>query len=64
MYNCYRDCLQVILQLHTQEIQGLQSPIHLNYIETTDSVLHEMPWVVVKYYKVSYSICIIMYFMH
>jgi len=47
--------VQFILHHHSQEAQGLESAIHLNYIETTDSVLHEMPWVVVKEYKVCYG---------
>lgn len=30
----------------------MESAIRLNYIETAGSILHEMPWVVVKEYKV------------
>ena len=46
-------CLQVILQHRSQETeQTVKSAIRLNYIETASSILHEMPWVVVKEYKV------------
>ena len=45
--------VQVILQHHSQEAeQTMESAIRLNYIETASSILHEMPWVVVKEYKV------------
>jgi len=31
----------------------MESPIHLHYIETASSILHEMPWIVVEDHKVA-----------
>ena len=45
--------LQLILHHHSQETdQTMESTACLHYIETANSVLHEVPWVVVKEYKV------------
>ena len=35
-----------------QKVQKMRSATNLCYVETNDSVLHDMPWVVVKDYKV------------
>ena len=44
----------------------MESNIPLNYIETANSILHEMPWIEVKEYKVQiYKIVVnFMYVLH